>query len=175
MRQTVRYMVFLLLVMTGCCLYAQTPVDPVDDVPDVPEERECDSILVNLYDWQLLVNNAALQSLYPGSVVTAYMWFKDGERIEDAVEDEYSELERLEGSFQVLLVLQSGDTICSNIVTILPLPEVPPTEVRVYNANGRLVLQTATTDRLQAILPKGIYLVRIEQGSTVSSRKIFIP
>lgn len=172
MRQTVRYMVFLLLVMTGCCLYAQTPADPVDDVP---EERKCDSVLVNLYDWQLLVNKVAVQQLYPDSVVSEYLWFKDGERIEDAVEDDYSEHERLVGEFQVLLVLQSGDTICSNIVTILPLPEVPPTEVRVYNANGRLVLQTATADRLQAILPKGIYLVRIEQGSTVSSRKIFIP
>ena len=73
MRQTVRYIVFLALVMTGWSLYAQTPADPVDDVPDVPEERKCDSVLVNLYDWQLLVNNVAVQQLYPDSVVSEYL------------------------------------------------------------------------------------------------------
>lgn len=141
-----------------------------------PEKHGCDSILVNKYDWVLLVNNVRVRELYPDSIVTGYQWFKNGEQIEDAVEDDYSEQDRLVGSFQVLLTFAGGDTICSNIIEILPEPEPPMTMISVYNSTGLLVRQWQTmNEHEQYALPKGIYLLRIERGKEVKTGKLCIP
>jgi hypothetical protein len=141
-----------------------------------PEKHGCDSILVNKYDWVLLVNNVRVRELYPDSIVTGYQWFKNGEQIEDAVEDDYSEQDRLVGSFQVLLTFAGGDTVCSNIIEILPEPEPPMTMISVYNSTGLLVRQWQTmNEHEQYALPKGIYLLRIERGKEVKTGKLCIP
>ena len=151
-------------------------VPPVDPPVDPPVEPTCPTILVNKYDWVLLVDNVTVRELYPDRQVVSYRWFKDDELIEGATEDDYSEESILHGVYQVFLTLDDSTEVCSNIIDLRSTVVPAVTTVRAYNSSGVLLgtWQTANPEE-RPQLPAGIYLLLIEQGDNVYSEKVFVP
>ena len=151
-------------------------VPPVDPPVDPPVEPTCPTILVNKYDWVLLVDNVTVRELYPDRQVVSYRWFKDDELIEDATEDDYSEESILHGVYQVFLTLDDSTEVCSNIIDLRSTVVPAVTTVRAYNSSGVLLgtWQTANPEE-RPQLPAGIYLLLIDQGDNVYSEKVFVP
>ena len=132
-------------------------------------------IIVNKYNWVLLVDNAKVRELFPERTVVGYQWYKDEQPISGATEDDYSETNELHGVFQMYLTLDGGDVIRSNIIDLSHTPEPQSAHVRAYNSSGVLICQWDTSDPAEyPALPAGIYLLRIEQGETCLSRKIIV-
>lgn len=132
-------------------------------------------IIVNKYNWVLLVDNAKVRELFPERTVVGYQWYKDEQPISGATGDDYSETNELHGVFQMYLTLDGGDVIRSNIIDLSHTPEPQSAHVRAYNSSGVLICQWDTSDPAEyPALPAGIYLLRIEQGETCLSRKIIV-
>lgn len=113
-------------------------------------------LIVNKYNWQLLLDNVKLRQLFPESTACAFQWYKDDEPIPGATEDDYSEQNELNGRFQLRIELDDDQTIWSNILTILPTETEMPIETKVYNWQN-------------------LYLIRYEQGDKVWTEKRLIP
>ena len=154
-----------------------TPDPPEPPDPPTPPEPECYPIIVNKYNWVLLVDNVAVRELFPERTVLAYQWYKNGEAIVGANDDDYSEQNELHGTFQMMLTLDGGEEICSNIIELAEeQEETPVASMRLYNSNGRLLREWKTTDTNEKpVLPQGIYFLRIEQAEEIFTRKIGIP
>ena len=154
-----------------------TPDPPEPPDPPTPPEPECYPIIVNKYNWVLLVDNVAVRELFPDRTVLAYQWYKNGEAIVGANDDDYSEQNELHGTFQMMLTLDGGEEICSNIIELAEeQEETPVASMRLYNSNGRLLREWETTDTNgKLVLPQGIYFLRIEQAEEIFTRKIGIP
>ena len=154
-----------------------TPDPPEPPDPPTPPEPECYPIIVNKYNWVLLVDNVAVRELFPDRTVLAYQWYKNGEAIVGANDDDYSEQNELHGTFQMMLTLDGGEEICSNIIELAEeQEEMPVASMRLYNSNGRLLREWKTTDTNEKlVLPQGIYFLRIEQAEEIFTRKIGIP
>ncbi len=135
-----------------------TPPDPPEPPdPPTPPEPECYPIIVNKYNWVLLVDNVAVQKLFPNRMVQAYQWYKNGEPIPGANEDDYSEQDELHGEFQMILKLDGDEDICSNILEInIEQQAKQPIRIRIFNSHGMPVSENQITH--------GIYLYRYEQG-----------
>ena len=135
-----------------------TPPDPPEPPdPPTPPEPECYPIIVNKYNWVLLVDNVAVQKLFPNRMVQAYQWYKNGEPIPGANEDDYSEQDELHGEFQMILKLDGDEDICSNILEInIEQQAEQPIRIRIFNSHGMPVSENQITH--------GIYLYRYEQG-----------
>ena len=93
-------------------------------------------IIVNKYNWQLMVNHIALRRFFPEQMVRAYQWYKDSAAINDATADEYSEQNELHGIYQLLIWMNDDTYAWSNIITITDTPEPQPVIMHIYNSNG---------------------------------------
>lgn len=113
-------------------------------------------IIVNKYNWQLLVDNVTLHKLFPNRIVVAYQWYKNDVPIAGANEDDYAERNELNGIFQLRVTLDGNQVIWSNILTILTAEEEVPIQTKVYNWQN-------------------LYLIRYEQGDKVWTEKRLIP
>ena len=135
---------------------------------DVEECHRCANIIVNKYNWVLLVDNIAVRELFPNRTVLRYQWYKNGEPIPGANEDDYSEYDELRGSFQMILTLDGEEEVCSNILEInTAVQEEQPVHVFIYDSRGLPVRENQVTH--------GIYLYRYEQGDKVWTEKKLIP
>ena len=121
------------------------------------------AILVNKYNWQLLVNHVALNRFFPERTPRTYQWYKDGAPIDGANDDDYSELSELHGTFQLLVWFDDGTYAWSHVVTILDTPEPQPVSMRIFNSNGMPV----SGDRLT----RGVYIIHYQQGDRVWTQK----
>lgn len=140
-----------------------TPPDP-----PTPPELECYPIIVNKYNWVLLVDNIAVRELFPNRTVLRYQWYKNGEPIPGANEDDYSEYDELRGSFQMILTLDGEEEVCSNILEINTIvQEEQPIRKSIYDSRGLPVREDQVLH--------GIYLYRYEQGDKVWTEKKLIP
>ena len=136
----------------------------------------CAPIIVNKYNWVLLVDNVRVRELFPGRSVTAYQWYKDGAPVAGATEDDYSERNELHGTFQMFLTLDGGEVVCSNTIKLLDTPETPVLTVKAYNSSGLLVRQWQTTDPAERpLLAPGIYLLRFESEKNTVTEKWMVP
>ncbi len=125
-------------------------------------------IIVNKYNWQLLLDNVKLRQFFPNRTARSYQWYKDDLPIPGANDDDYSEQNELHGRFQLRIELDGNQTIWSNILEINTEQAVPlPVHVRIYNSHGMPVAEDQVTH--------GIYLYRYEQGNQVWTEKRFIP
>ena len=113
-------------------------------------------LIVNKYNWQLLLDNVTLRRLFPNRTATSYQWYKNEEPISGATEDDYAEQNELNGSFQLRVTLDGDQIIWSNILTISPSETKVPIEIKVYNWQN-------------------LYLIRYEQGDKVWTEKRLIP
>ena len=148
--------------------HCDPPVPPTPPDPPTPPEPECYPIIVNKYNWVLLVDNIAVRELFPNRTVLRYQWYKNGEPIPGANEDDYSEFDELHGTFQMILTLDGDEEVCSNILEInTALQEEQPVHVFIYDSRGVPVWENQVTH--------GIYLYRYEQGDKVWTEKKLIP
>ena len=113
-------------------------------------------LIVNKYNWQLLLDNVTLRRLFPNRTATSYQWYKNEEPISGATEDDYAEQNELNGIFQLRVTLDGDQIIWSNILTISPSETEVPIEIKVSNWQN-------------------LYLIRYEQGDKVWTEKRLIP
>ena len=131
-------------------------------------------IIVNKYNWQLLCNNVRVRELFPELTVTGYQWYKDGTAIPNATEDDYSEQNELQGEFQLRLHMSDGRYVWSEILTIQPGQTQAPSRIRIYNHNGYLFYQSEKETTIPS-LPRGLYIIQIEQNGEQRIEKKLIP
>ncbi len=131
-------------------------------------------IIVNKYNWQLLCNNVRVRELFPELTVTGYQWYKDGTAIPNATEDDYSEQNELQGEFQLRLHMGDGRYVWSEILTIQPGQTQAPSRIRIYNHNGYLFYQSEKETTIPS-LPRGLYIIQIEQNGEQRIEKKLIP
>ncbi len=126
-------------------------------------------LIVNKYNWQLLLDNVTLRRLFPDRTARSYQWYKDDQPIPGANDDDYSEQNELHGRFQLRIELDNNQTIWSNILEINV--QRPTTndqlQVQIFNCHGQPVREDQLT--------RGIYLYRYQQGDTVWTEKRLIP
>ena len=131
-------------------------------------------IIVNKYNWQLLCNNVRVRELFPEQTVVGYQWFKDGTAIPNATEDDYSEQSELHGEFQLRLHMNDGSYVWSKILSIQPAQAQAPSRIRIYHHNGYLFYQSEEEASIPS-LPRGLYIIQIEQNGEQRIEKKLIP
>ncbi|MBQ3998273.1 MAG: T9SS type A sorting domain-containing protein [Paludibacteraceae bacterium] len=131
-------------------------------------------IIVNKYNWQLLCHNVRVRELFPELTVNGYQWYKDGTAIPNATEDDYSEQNELQGAFQLRLLMSDGRYVWSEILTIQPAQTQVPSHIRIYNHNGYLFYQSEKETTIPS-LPRGLYIIQIEQNGEQRIEKKLIP
>lgn len=131
-------------------------------------------IIVNKYNWQLLCHNVCVRELFPELTVTGYQWYKDGTAIPNATEDDYSEQNELQGEFQLRLHMSDGRYVWSEILTIQPGQTQLQSHIRIYNHNGYLFYQSEKETTIPS-LPRGLYIIQIEQNGEQRIEKKLIP
>ena len=124
-------------------------------------------LIVNKYNWVLLLDNVSLARLLPGRTARAYQWYKNDTPIPGANDDDYSEQNELCGRFQLRIVLDNEQTIWSNILEIGEAQEELPVRVTIFNSWGMLVRESQVSH--------GVYLYRYEQGEKKWTEKKLIP
>lgn len=120
-------------------------------------------VIVNKYNWVLLLDNVRLQLFFPSRTAQAFQWYKDGVAVVGATEDDYSESDELHGVFQLRIQLDGGETIWSNIIELLDTQEPLPVVKRIYNSQGMLVGEEQMT--------RGVYLIYYQQGENYWTEK----
>ena len=124
-------------------------------------------LIVNKYNWVLLLDNVSLARLLPGRTACAYQWHKNDVPIPGATDDDYSEQNELCGRFQLRIVLDNEQAIWSNILEIGEAQEELPVRVTIFNSWGMLVRENQVSH--------GVYLYRYEQGEKKWTEKKLIP
>ena len=128
-------------------------------------------IIVNKYNWQLLLDYVAFRRVFPDMQPLEIQWFKDSVAIEGANADDYSEENELHGVFQLRIKLErtvdnDDEYIWSNILDIHLTSTPAPIIKHVYNTHGILVGN-------EPAMP-GIYLIWYQQGDkTWAEKKYF--
>lgn len=124
-------------------------------------------IIVNKYNWQLLLDNVTLARFFPHNAARTYQWYKNEVPIPGANGDDYSEYNELCGRFQLRVEMDNGQTIWSNILEIGKAQVEEPVRVRIYDSHGVSVQENQVSH--------GVYLYRYEQGDRKWTEKRLIP
>ena len=124
-------------------------------------------VIVNKYNWQLLLDNVTLARFFPHHFARTYQWYKNEAPIPGANDDDYSEYNELCGRFQLRIEMDNGQTIWSNILEIGETQAEEPVRVRIYDSHGVPVQENQ--------LSHGVYLYRYEQGDRKWTEKRLIP
>ena len=124
-------------------------------------------IIVNKYNWQLLLDNVSLSRFFPQNAARTYQWYKNEVPIPGANGDDYSEQNELCGRFQLRVEMDNGQTIWSNILEIGKPQVEEPIRVRIYDSHGVPVQEGQVSH--------GVYLYRYEQGDRKWTEKKLIP
>ena len=124
-------------------------------------------IIVNKYNWQLLLDNVTLARFFPHNSARTYQWYKNEVPIPGATYDDYSEYNELCGRFQLRIEMDNGQTIWSNILEIGKAQVEEPVRVRIYDSHGVPVQENQVSH--------GVYLYRYEQGDRKWTEKRLIP
>lgn len=129
-------------------------------------------IIVNKYNWQLLLDNVALRRFFPDRRYLAFQWYRNGETIPGATDDDYSEQNELNGLYQLRIQLDQAvdnddEYIWSNVLQIGE-PQAPqPVTRRIYNSSGILVGEDRMT--------RGVYFILYRQGDRFWTEKRLVP
>jgi len=124
-------------------------------------------IIVNKYNWQLLLDHVSLRHFFPGYTPLRYQWYCDSVAIPGATEDDYAERNELHGHFQLYVELDQDEHAWSNVIDLSDTPAPQPVKQRIYNAQGILVGE----DKLS----HGVYLIVYQQGDRIWTEKRFVP
>ena len=123
-------------------------------------------IIVNKYNWVLLLDHTALRRYFPNRTIATLQWYRDEEPISGAIKDDYSETQELFGLYQLRLTLDGEQEIRSNTIDLsAPPAQAAPLHLRIYNSRGEEVNESQVSH--------GLYLYRYEQGQhTWTEKKI---
>ena len=129
-------------------------------------------IIVNKYNWQLLLDYVAFRRIFPDMHPLEFQWFKDSVAIEGANADDYSEENELHGYYQLRIKLDRtvdnhDEYIWSNILDIMPTSGFAPIIKRIYNSQGIPVSEEKTGS--------GVYLIHYQQGDRIWIEKKIRP
>lgn len=110
-------------------------------------------IIVNKYNWQLVCNNVALRRFFPDNKALAFQWYKNGEPIPGANEDDYAEQNELNGIFQLQIRLDApvdndDEYIWSNILEIGEVQAPEPIVKKVYHWWSLTIIRYQQGDRV---------------------------
>ena len=89
-----------------------------------------EDLIVNKYDWIMLCNNRKAYTFVPNYTQMRYQWYRNGERIEGATDDYYTENRMLDGCYMLRLMMIDentahifvSETKCVNEHTISIIP-----------------------------------------------------
>lgn len=129
-------------------------------------------IIVNKYNWQLLLDYPALRRFFPDRQFLVFQWYKNGEPIPGATGDDYSEQNELCGVFQLQIQLDQAvdndDQYIWSTILEIGEPQAPlPVTKRIYNWSGMLVNEEP--------MRRGLYLIVYRQGDkTWTEKKIVL-
>ena len=129
-------------------------------------------LIVNKYNWVIVCDNTRFAAFFPERKAVGFAWYKNGELVEGAKEDDYSENAELNGAFQLHITLDDNRIVKSNVLYINALP---PTEQRVscYNHLGMLLFETTEMPDLSALSP-GIYILVYQSANSTHTEKVII-
>ncbi|MBR7154286.1 MAG: hypothetical protein IKD12_03130 [Paludibacteraceae bacterium] len=110
-------------------------------------------IIVNKYNWQLVCDNVALRRFFPDNKALAFQWYKNGEPIPGANEDDYAERNELNGIFQLQIRLDApvdndDEYIWSNILEIGEVQAPEPIVKKVYHWWSLTIIRYQQGDRV---------------------------
>ena len=109
-------------------------------------------IIVNKYNWQLLCDNVALQRFFPDNKALAFQWYKNGEAIPGATEDDYAEQNELNGTYQLQVrfdgQVDDDEYIWSNILKIGEVQAPEPVVKTVYYWNNLTIIRYRQGDKI---------------------------
>lgn len=110
-------------------------------------------IIVNKYNWQLVCDNVALHRFFPDNKALAFQWYKNGEPIPGANEDDYAEQNELNGIFQLQIRLDApvdndDEYIWSNILEIGEVQAPEPIVKKVYHWWSLTIIRYQQGDRV---------------------------
>ena len=145
------------------------PEPEPDPTPVWPEDRLFD-LIVNKYNWLIVCDNTRLKTYFPDNTATSYKWYKNGELVPNANEDDYSEHQELQGAFQLHLTLDNKQLIRSNILYI-NASEREEELIAIYNYMGASISITTPQERL----PSGIYIFVYQSGNQTRTEQVYIP
>ena len=137
--------------------------------PEWPEDRLYE-LIVNKYNWLIMCDNTRLETYFPENKATSFAWYKNGQLVPNATEDDYSEQNELNGAFQLYLTLDNNKQIRSNILYIKAEHENDEL-IAIYNVMGQ-GFDVHTDIRT---LPTGIYILVYQSGNQTRTEQIFIP
>jgi hypothetical protein len=158
----------VLLLLTLDTVHCEREEPPTPPDPPTPPGPELYPLIVNKYNWVLLLDNVTFARLFPDRFARNLQWFRNEEPIPGANDDDYSEYKELHGRFQLRLDLDNDQTIWSNILEInLTEPVEQQIRISIYDSRGMPVREDQVTH--------GIYLYRYEQGEQVWTEKKLIP
>ena len=132
-------------------------------------------IIVNKYNWQLLVDHTALKRFFPERTPRTYQWYRDSVAIEGATNDDYCEQNELHGIYQLLLRMDDDSYAWSIVISLTDTPDVQPVTMRIYDSMG-VPVYTAQSDNGSAPAPperlaRGIYIIQYQQGDRLWTQK----
>ena len=111
-----------------------------------------------------------------GLTFTAYQWYRNGERMENATEQFYYEYLGLNGYYQVEMTGDDGIVYRSCVYEMRPTEGLEETAVLPVWSEGETEIYTMDGRRCVHADGSGIYLIRWHDGKTqIQIRKILIP
>ena len=105
-------------------------------------------LIVNKYNWQLLLDNVTLRQLFPERTAHSYQWYKNEQPIPGANEDDYAEQNELQGRFQLRILFDNDQTIWSNILEIGEIAEPEPIVKKVYYWQSLMIVRYQQADKI---------------------------
>ena len=114
-----------------------------------------------------------MAEFFPERHAVSYSWYKNGEVVEGATEDDYSENKELSGEFQLHLTLDNAKVVRSNVLYINASASGEQ-RVTCYNELGMILFETEGEPDLSG-LPSGIYFIVYESATGRHTEKLMIP
>ena len=110
-------------------------------------------LIVNKYNWQLVCDNVALRRFFPDNTALGFQWYKNGEPIPGATEDDYAEQNELNGVFQLQIRLDApvdnhDEYIWSNILEIGEVQAPEPVVKTIYYWHRLTIIRYRQGDRI---------------------------
>ena len=166
----------------------------IPQTPDTLPHYDTIPLIINKYNWIIITNNTLFQSYYPNAQIQSFCWYKNDTCVSSDYFDFYTEDRLLDGTFQLVIYLDSATKIYSNTLVITPSTQPAPPRLSVnpvqhgqqtyliYDGHVRYEIFTATGVRThkgegenKIPLPpmdKGIYIIRVYYGEDEKTLKL---
>ncbi len=122
----------------GCDSTVYFHVDVIPSGSKPADDEGIEDLIVNKYDWIIVLNNRRLRMLFPNHEPESFVWLKNGQPQPWYKRDYYTEDRLLDGTFQMVLNI-AGQTVRSNII-VVNQPDAAPRQTPKQLRDGRLFI-----------------------------------